>query len=63
MQDITATSELLKSLDARVMRCYPVSTRINYVSNEDEECPRVGSAFKLRHYPRVVLLGVVASDC
>jgi hypothetical protein len=24
--------------DARLLRCYPVSTRINHVANDDEEC-------------------------
>jgi putative SOS response-associated peptidase YedK len=33
-------SELLKPYDARLMRCYPVSTRINRVENDDEECSR-----------------------
>jgi len=32
--------ELLKPCDARLMRCYPVSTRINYVANDDEECSK-----------------------
>jgi putative SOS response-associated peptidase YedK len=40
MQDIAAISELLKPYDARLMRCYPVSTRINHVANDDEECSR-----------------------
>ena len=40
MQDGTAASELLKPYDARLMRCYPVSTRINRVANDDEECSR-----------------------
>jgi putative SOS response-associated peptidase YedK len=31
---------LLKPCDARLMRCYPVSTRINRVANDDEECSR-----------------------
>ena len=38
MQNVAATSELLKPYDARIMRCYPVSTRINSVANDDEEC-------------------------
>jgi len=38
MRDVTAASELLKPLDARLMRCFPVSTRINHVANDDEEC-------------------------
>jgi putative SOS response-associated peptidase YedK len=37
-RDVTAASELLKPLDARLMRCFPVSTRINHVANDDEEC-------------------------
>ena len=31
-------SELLKTYDGRLMRCYPVSTRINHVANDDAEC-------------------------
>lgn len=38
MRDVNAASELLKPYDARQMRCYPVSTRINYVVNDDEAC-------------------------
>jgi putative SOS response-associated peptidase YedK len=40
MQNAAAVSELLKPLDPRTMRCYPVSTRINHVANDDEECSR-----------------------
>lgn len=40
MQQVAAISELLKPYDARLMRCYPVSTRINHVANDDEECAR-----------------------
>jgi putative SOS response-associated peptidase YedK len=40
MQDVRAISELLKPYDAHSMRCYPVSTRINNVANDDEECSR-----------------------
>jgi putative SOS response-associated peptidase YedK len=40
MQNVTAISDLLKPFDARLMRCYPVSTRINHVVNDDEECSR-----------------------
>ena len=40
MKDVTAASELLKPYDARLMRCYPVSTRINHVANDDDECSR-----------------------
>jgi hypothetical protein len=30
MKDVVAASERLKPFDARMMRCYPVSTRINH---------------------------------
>jgi len=36
--DVTAVSELLKPYDARAMRCFPVSTRINHAANDDPEC-------------------------
>ncbi len=40
MINVQVISELLKPYDARLMRCYPVSTRINHVANDDEECSR-----------------------
>jgi putative SOS response-associated peptidase YedK len=40
MRDVTAASDLLRPYDARLMRCYPVSTRVNNVANDDEECSR-----------------------
>jgi len=40
MRKVAAVSDLLKPFDARLMRCYPVSTRINSVVNDDEECSR-----------------------
>jgi putative SOS response-associated peptidase YedK len=40
MQNVAAISELLKPYDAKSMRCFPVSTRINYVANDDAECSR-----------------------
>jgi putative SOS response-associated peptidase YedK len=40
MQNVAAISELLKPCDARLMRCYPVSSRVNHVVNDDEECSR-----------------------
>jgi putative SOS response-associated peptidase YedK len=30
--------ELLKPYDAALMRCYPVSMRINRVANDGEDC-------------------------
>ena len=38
MTNVAAASELLKPYDARPMRCYPVSTRVNNVANDDAEC-------------------------
>jgi putative SOS response-associated peptidase YedK len=38
MTDAGTASELLKPYDARLMRCFPVSTRINSVANDDEGC-------------------------
>ena len=40
MTDVQVVSELLKPYDARLMRCYPVGTRINHVANDDEDCSR-----------------------
>jgi putative SOS response-associated peptidase YedK len=38
MKDVSAASDMLKPYDARLMRCYPVSTRISHVANDDPEC-------------------------
>jgi len=38
--DVNAVSELLKPYNARLMRCYPVSTRINHAANDDAECAK-----------------------
>jgi putative SOS response-associated peptidase YedK len=38
MKDAAVVSDLLKPYDARAMRCYPVSTRINHATNDDAEC-------------------------
>ena len=40
MTKVEALSDLLKPCDARLMRCYPISTRINHVANDDEGCSR-----------------------
>jgi putative SOS response-associated peptidase YedK len=42
MTNVGAASDLLKPYDARLMRCYPVSTRINSVGNDDEQCSTPG---------------------
>jgi putative SOS response-associated peptidase YedK len=36
--DVVTGSELLKPFDAGLMRCYPVSTRVSSISNDDAEC-------------------------
>jgi hypothetical protein len=33
-------ADLLKPFDARLMRCFRVSTRVNNVVKDDEECLR-----------------------
>jgi hypothetical protein len=38
MRAVDAASDLLKPYDARLMRCYPVSTRINSVAHDDAAC-------------------------
>jgi putative SOS response-associated peptidase YedK len=38
MRNAADASELLQPYDARHMRCYPVSTRINDPANDDEGC-------------------------
>jgi putative SOS response-associated peptidase YedK len=38
MTKVEAVSDLLKPCEARLLRCYPVNTRINHVANDDEEC-------------------------
>jgi len=40
MTNLDAASDLLKPFDARLMRSFPVSTRINSVVNDDAECSR-----------------------
>jgi len=40
MTNVDSISELLKPFDARMMRVYPVSSWINQVQNDDEECAR-----------------------
>jgi len=40
MKDVSAVSELWRPYDARMMRCYPVGSRINSAVNDDEECSR-----------------------
>jgi putative SOS response-associated peptidase YedK len=38
MNDVRVVSDMLKPYDAQAMRCYPVSSRVNHVANDDEAC-------------------------
>jgi putative SOS response-associated peptidase YedK len=40
MNNAAEVSHLLKPYDARLTRCYPVSSRVNHVANDGEECSR-----------------------
>jgi len=40
MTDARAISELMKPFDPSLMRRYPVSTRLNSVANDDDQCSR-----------------------
>jgi len=41
MKDVAGVSDLLRPFDHSLMRGYPVSTRVNKVENDDEECSRL----------------------
>jgi putative SOS response-associated peptidase YedK len=49
MKDVAVASDLLKPYDARQMRCYPVSTRINYAVNDGEECSARVELVQMQH--------------
>jgi putative SOS response-associated peptidase YedK len=51
MRDVVAASDLLKPYDARLMRCYPISTRINHVANDDAECSVPVEHAQTRQFP------------
>ncbi|MBI3475242.1 MAG: SOS response-associated peptidase [Acidobacteria bacterium] len=38
MRDASVVSELLRPFDARLMRSFPVSTRVNHAANDDDQC-------------------------
>jgi putative SOS response-associated peptidase YedK len=38
LHDMRAVSDMLRPYDARMMRCYPVSHRVNHVVNDDAAC-------------------------
>jgi putative SOS response-associated peptidase YedK len=47
-QNVAAVSDLLKPYDARTMRCFSVSTRINHVANDDEGALDLWRSSRLR---------------
>lgn len=49
MTSVQVISELLKPYEARGMRSYPVSTRINRVENDDEQCSRPVALAETQH--------------
>jgi putative SOS response-associated peptidase YedK len=49
MRDVAAASDLLKPFDAPLMRCYPISTRISRVANDDEECSQPVEVREAQH--------------
>jgi putative SOS response-associated peptidase YedK len=40
MTNVQVISDLMKPCDARLMRSYPVSSRVNHVANDDADCSR-----------------------
>jgi putative SOS response-associated peptidase YedK len=40
MKDVAVISQFLRPFDARQMRAYAVSSRINHVEHDDAECAR-----------------------
>jgi putative SOS response-associated peptidase YedK len=38
VEDFAAVREILKPYDPSLMRCYPVSTKVNHVQNENADC-------------------------
>jgi putative SOS response-associated peptidase YedK len=49
MRNASVASELLKPYDARQMRCYPVTSRINHVANDDAECSASVELAEIQH--------------
>ena len=50
MKHESAVSELLRPYDAQLMRCYPVSSRVNSAVNDDEECSRRVEPAVVQHH-------------
>lgn len=54
MQNVGAISEWLKPYDAALMRCFPVSSRVNHVANDDEECSAPEELARIGSLPRAL---------
>jgi putative SOS response-associated peptidase YedK len=50
MKQVETVSEFLRPCEARLMRCYPVSSRINSAVNDDEECSRHVEPAVVQHH-------------
>ena len=49
MTKVEAVSDLLRPCDALQMRCFPVSTRINHVANDDEQCSKPAELAQIKN--------------
>jgi len=49
MTNAASASALLKPYDAHSMRCFPVSSRVNLVANDNEECAKRVQISELQH--------------
>jgi putative SOS response-associated peptidase YedK len=50
MKRVETVSEFLRPREARLMRCYPVSSRINSAVADDEECSRRVEPAVVQHH-------------
>jgi SOS response associated peptidase (SRAP) len=50
MINVTEVFDLLKPYDACLMRCYPVSSRVNSVINDGEECSQQVKPASVQHH-------------
>jgi len=50
MNNVAAVADLLRPYDAQLMRCYPVSSRINSAVNDDEESSRRVEPAVIQHH-------------
>jgi putative SOS response-associated peptidase YedK len=50
MKDANTACEMLKPYSAHLMRCYPVSSRVNHAANDDAECSTPVELTPLQNY-------------